>query len=127
LQLQSAYQTRNYEKLLFFLHYRSKFVFDEDIVDAKDPTFCFMTNKSNLDFFMIVGDQLGLHISFPTLTFTVMLNLKLPIKEFQAKYGTLRFNPAGCMLYIGSTSAKDLWHLTHISMISINSTSLQDR
>lgn len=61
---------------------------------------------------MIVGKSIGLSVFIPlspSPTFTLTLNLKLPIREFRSKYGTLGFDPTGCMLWIGTGHAEDLW------------------
>jgi hypothetical protein len=92
---------------------RCHLTFDaEDVVDANDPQYCFSAEKNYLDFLLLIGRNVGVEVflpSHPTPGFMVTLNLKLPIKQFYAKYGTLGFDPAGAILYIGQNASEDLW------------------
>ncbi len=111
--LRSAYTTGNSRKAISLLGRRCLFQIDDEyIVDVDDPKYCFTAKNSFLDFFMIVGKSIGLSVFIPqspSPTFTLTLNLKVPIREFRAKYGTLGFDPTGCMLWIGTGYAEDLW------------------
>jgi hypothetical protein len=109
----SSYARKDENRALAHLHQRCRLTIDNQfLVDADDPNFCFSANKSFVDFFMIIGQASGLDVFIPRHphpTFTLTLDLRLPIKEFKAKYGILGFDPAAAILYIGSTSAEDLW------------------
>jgi hypothetical protein len=111
--MQSAYNRRDANKAVSRLHQRCRLVIDERfIVDPNDPGYCFSADQSFVDFFMIVGRSIGLDVFLPIQPvpkFTVKLDFRLPIKEFKAKYGVLGFDPSASILYIGSSSAEDLW------------------
>jgi hypothetical protein len=111
--MQSAYARQDANKVLSRLHQRCRLIIDNHfIIDADDQNFCFSANKSFVDFFMLIGRASGLDVFIPSQphpTFTVTLDFHLPVKEFKAKYGVLGFDPSGAILYIGSTSAEDLW------------------
>lgn len=85
---------------------------EECTVDVNDPDYTFTASKSYLDFFLLVGTTCGIDTFIPLQPvhdFTITVDLHRPTKQFRAKYGTLGFNPSSSMLYVGSTSAEDLW------------------
>lgn len=111
--LRSAYDRQDSVKAVAYLHHLSTLSFDEDdTVDVHSPKYCFSADKSFLDFFMVVGDRIGIEMFIPirpSPTFSIELDLRLNIKDFRAKYGYLGFDPTGCMLCIGHSSVEDFW------------------
>jgi hypothetical protein len=111
--LGSTYSQSDERRALQRLRQRSNLLIDPPCtIDVDDPDFCFSVNNSFLDFFMVIGKTLGIQVFIPTNPtpmFTVTLDLHVPIKQFNAKYGNLGFNPTGSMLYVGHASSEDLW------------------
>jgi hypothetical protein len=111
--LRETFERHEEAKAISRLQQRCRMVIDKEYtIDVNNPNFCFSSQNSYLDFFLIIGKARGVDMFIPQApphTFTVTLNLRLPIKEFRAKYGTLGFNPTGAMLFVGQTSAEDLW------------------
>ena len=112
--LQAAYETSNINKALSYLHRRCNIKIDEEqnCVDVSDPDYCFSADKSFIDYYMVIGKNIGLEMFLPMVpipNFSVTLNLKVPYKEFRAKYAKLGFNPVDSMLYAGNCLAEDFW------------------
>jgi hypothetical protein len=109
----SSFDTKHEEKVLSILHHHSCLIIDDACtVDINNPNHCFLAKHSYLDYFMIVGTDIGVDMFIPQVPpamYTAVLNLHLQIKEFHSKFGRLGFNPSGTILYVGSTGADDLW------------------
>jgi hypothetical protein len=112
--LQDTYNRGDSTRALARLHYVCTLTgVDEFVVPNDDPNYCFTAPKSFLDYIMVVGSSPGLGVFIPNvharLDFQVQLDVKNPLKQFRARYGTLGFNPTGSMLCIGSTPTEDMW------------------
>jgi hypothetical protein len=112
--LRDTYNRGDSARALARLHYVSTLTgIDEFVVQNDDPNYCFTARRSFLDYIMVVGSRPGLGVFIPNvharLDFRVQLDVKNPLKQFRARYGTLGFDPTGSMLCIGSTSTEDMW------------------
>jgi len=73
-----------------------------------------MLDKHFIDLMVCVGDGLGLDAMIPnrqTLhTYEFTLDIGKPNRQFSTKFAKLGFDPAGCMLWMGtSPNAEDVW------------------
>jgi hypothetical protein len=111
--LKSTFENEDTAKALSFLHRRSTLDIDDDfVVDVENPDYCFSIDNSFLDFYMVIGDRPGLDVlipAAPSANFVFNLTLRMPIRQFHAKYGSLGFNPSGSMLFIGTIGSQNLW------------------
>jgi hypothetical protein len=82
-------------------------------VRLDDTDYAFTSNKSYLDFIMIVRNEMGLDVFLPkspsSTSFALSLCLTLLRREFRVKHGNPRFNPMGCIMYVGKMSVEELW------------------
>lgn len=112
--LQRTYEQQNWRKALNQFSYRSNLQIDDHFIVPNDSLeYCFSCSKTYLDFIMIVGSEIGIDMFIPNViadhTFGFRLNLRLNMKEFRAKQGTLGFNPSGSMVCLSQTATEDLW------------------
>jgi hypothetical protein len=111
--LRDTYNRGDSARALARLHYVSTLTgIDEFVVPNDDLNYCFTARQSFLDYIMVVGSRPGLGVFIPNvharLDFQIQLDVKNPLKQFRARYGTLGFDPTGSMLCIGSTSTEDM-------------------
>jgi hypothetical protein len=100
-------------RAMALLHQRSNLLLDADLIATNNPDYCFSCKKNYLDFILVVGASRGLAIFIPHVlvdhTFSIELNLRLQIRQFRAKHGTVGFNPTGAMWCVGKTRSEELW------------------
>ena len=112
--LKALYDNKRVNTALARLHRRSTLVIDKEYtVSMNDPGYAFSCRKSYLDFILVVGKDVGIDMFIPNVlvdhSFAIDLNLKLQIKPFTAKLGTLGFDPSSAMLCLGETPVANLF------------------
>jgi hypothetical protein len=112
--LRSTYLRQDHKTALARLYQRSVLEIDQEyVIEMDDPNYCMSCSNSFLDYILVVGSNIGLDVFIPNVltdpTFSIRLNLRLHLKQFTAKYGTLGFDPTGAMLCIAQTPTEDLW------------------
>lgn len=112
--LRQVFEEKKASRAIARLHQRSTLQFDDEyIIHTDDPDYCFSCEKNFLDFILVVGSSRGLAMFIPDVlvdhTFSIELNLRLQIKQFRAKHGTVGFNPTGAMWCVGQTRSEELW------------------
>ena len=112
--LRQTFEQQKASRAIARLQQRSTLIIDEDyIIETDDPDYCFSCKKSFLDFILVVGAKKGLAMFIPHVvvdhTFSIDLNLRLHIKQFHAKHGTVGFDTTGAMWCVGQTRSEELW------------------
>jgi hypothetical protein len=112
--LKQVFEGNKASRALARLHQRSTLIIDDEYtVPTNHQDFAFSCNEHYLDFILVVGASRGLAMFIPHVlvdhTFSIQLNLRLHIKQFRAKHGTVGFNPTGAMWCVGQTRSEDLW------------------
>src|SRR5262245_24611294 len=113
-RLKTIYDNGDERMAMSLLHKRVNLRIDaSERARMDDGRYAYSCSKAYLDFLMIVGDGMGLHMFIPQSVgntgFELTLRIDLQVKEFHVKHGNLGFDPTGCMMCVAIMDNEDLW------------------
>ena len=112
-KLEKMYKEKN-KNVVDFLMKRHKIRVDDDYQLSIGEKYTIMrTNKTFLDYHLVVGSCIGLSPIIPntpsSFDFCFEMDLKKAYRSFKGKHAMVGFDTSGRVLYIGQTSATEVY------------------